>query len=284
MKSVIGELIKFTNDPLKGKKNRKRAKAKQKEKNELKKGLASTLLAGNYDMISPPNQITPTAFFEKVKNTGRFNHSKNSSAFACPRENGKSALPVGAAGSIENPAVTVPGKTVSDIPKTIPTVTGHPYPSPVRSSVGGPLPPYTNDLPVLSDILSYKSNIDSRQKDFMSSASAQMSSALQTSPLQRGNSESAGLTSPGLMSSYATTRHLNGLYPYPFLAEQPMLLSSLRQPDHIFRPAPQYPVPHFGEDPYQPLFISSLSNPYYSPPSAAWHSHTSPPSSVYSTL
>lgn len=277
MKSVIGELLKFTNDPLKGKKKRKKAKARQTEKNELKKSLASTLLAGGYDMISPPNQITPTAFFEKLKSG--FNHSKTASAFACPRDATK---PVSSSG--ENSVVTVPCKSVSDIPKTLDNNNiGRHFQAPLRNGLSGPVTSFPNDIPVLSDILAYKVNADNRHKEMMPSTPS-VSSALQTSPLQRGSSDST-LPGPGLLNSYSPGRHLNGLYPYPFLAEQPMLLSSLRQPDHIFRPAPQYPVPTFSDDPYQPLFISSLSNPYYSPPSAAaWQQHTVPPSTTYSSL
>lgn len=279
MKSVIGELKKFTNDPLKGKKNRKKAKAKQKEKTQLKKNLASTLLAANYDMISPPNQITPTAFFEKVRSG--FNHSKNASAFACPRDSAKPSSDICVSNTLDNATAAVPGKTVSDIPKTVDS--NRQFPPPASNNINGPLHSFTGDLPVLGDMLGYKSSLDSRPKDLMPPTAAQLSSALPNSPLHRGNTDNA-LPTQSLLNSFSPGRHINGLYHYPFLAEQPMLLSSLRHSDHIFRPAPQYPLPPFGEDPYQPLFISSLSNPYYSPPSATWQPHAPATTSTYGQI
>ena len=280
MKSIIGELIKFAKDQLKGKKKRKKVKAKQKERNELKKSLASTFLAGNYDMISPPNQITPTAFFEKLKSG--FNHSKVSSAFACPRDSSKANITSSVPTNLENRIIPVSGKSVGDVPKSS-SIINRQLPPGVRNGINGLVPTFSGDMPVLNDILTYKSSKDSRQKDPVQPVPTQLSSVLQTSPLHRGNSENS-IPTQSLLNSFSPARHINGLYHYPFLTEQPMLLSSLRQPDHIFRPSPQYPLTSFAEDPYQPLFISQLSNPYYSPQSAWQHHPTSTSSSAYAQL
>ncbi|WAR19964.1 OTX5-like protein, partial [Mya arenaria] len=165
MKSIIGELIKFTNDPLKGKKIRKKSRAKQREReknNKLKKGLATTLLHGAYDMISPPNQVTPTAFFEKMKNG--FNHSKNSSAFASPRDNPAKPAQISNISSTSDTQVEQVHSAVlvSSSSRTLPvtSVRGGGYDRPLPQiptslmNAGYPLPAYTqytsslpNDFP-----------------------------------------------------------------------------------------------------------------------------------------
>ncbi|KAH3826875.1 hypothetical protein DPMN_128802 [Dreissena polymorpha] len=291
MKSVIGELIKFTNDPLKGKKKRKKAKSKLQEKSTVKKGLTATLLTGAYDMISPPNQITPTAFFEKIKNG--FSHSKNSSAFAVPGDVSKPSqiCSVSSTSETGNGNINSSGENAVHISRTLLSdhmaSNGRTYPTGAVSFMNNSfsMPAYSTsmptELPVLTDILSYKSSLDMRaQNDSLKSAPQPQPSSLPSTPLHR--SETNKPAQPSHMHPFTPGRSLNGIFPYPFMAEPSMMLSSLRQTDHIFRPAPHYPVSHYSNDPYQPLFITSLSNPYYSPPTAAWNSSHPVPHSTSS--
>ncbi|XP_045187580.2 homeotic protein proboscipedia-like [Mercenaria mercenaria] len=270
MKSVIGELIKFTNDPLKGKKNRKKKTNKQKEKAAIKKGLATTLLTGSYDMINPPNQVTPTAFFEKIKSG--FNHSKNRSAFASPRDFTKPTQISRISSSSDGTAVSS-ATSHGNIPAPLKnSQNAFPFPGPGGNFLsagfsGGYHHTSGCEIPVLSELLTNKPGIKSQRKDALlpSNSSATTITTDVPSPLQRGSTDTRLPTHTG-MAPFTPGRPLNGIYPYPFLAEQPRLLSSLRQQEHIFRPSAQYPVSHFSDDPYQPLFISSLGNPYFSPP------------------
>ncbi|XP_012938047.1 uncharacterized protein LOC101846212 [Aplysia californica] len=95
--------------------------------------------------------------------------------------------------------------------------------------------------------------------------------------------------------------NLNRVFPFPLIAEPPAMLSSLRQSE-LFRPHPQWPPPtsplrtqtsgssvyglaasgsvSVDDDPYRPLLISSLSNPYFSPSSA---SYSLPSSSAFTS-
>ena len=287
MKSVIGELIKFKNDPLKGKKNRKKKTNKQKEKAAIKKGLTTTLLTGSYDMINPPNQVTPTAFFEKLKSG--FNHSKNASAFVTPRGITKPTQNSQISSSSDGPPVNSIGSLNIRPQPSKNDQSAFPYPSQAGNFLNpaynsGLHSPYTAngcEIPVLSDILSNKPYTTSQKKDALppQNSSAKTLSTDAPPTMQRGSIDPR-LPSHAGMSPFTAGRPLNGIYPYPFLAEQPRLLSSLRQQDTIFRPSAHYPVPHFNEDPYQPLFLSSLGNPYYStapPPSLSWPgSNTAP--------
>ena len=290
LKSIIGELKRFLNDPLKGKKNRKKAKAKQKEKASLKKGLATTLMTGGYDMISPPNQVTPSAFFEKMKNG--FNHSKGSSAFETPRGDAPRPLQInGVSSSSDNRSPPVSGShdnTKTSLGNT--SNYGNYIPSGFMPNGFSNMhlqshPP--NNLPVLSDLFSYKPHLDTRPKDIRSDIRSP-ASAQQTpyTPPANGKSETNRNIHPGGfgIGPPPPGRYFGGIFPYPFLAEQPVLLSSVRQPDQIFRPSPHYAFPKFSEDPYQPLMISSLSNPYYSPPTSSSWTNTLPNPTTYTSL
>lgn len=278
LKSVIGELIKFKNGPLKGKKNKKKKKKKLKEQATVRKGLATTLLTGSYDMINPPNQVTPTAFFEKLKSG--FNHSKNASAFASPRGTLKPDQISRISSSSESPPVSSPNSHGNMYPGSLTHNTntfsfpgqGQFIHSGLSANFQPPLSSAGCDLPVLSELLTQHPGHQSRQKETISFAHS-VPSLTSTAPpsLQRMDTDKSFTSHPG-MTPFTPGRPLNGIYPYPFLADQPMLLSSLRQPEHIFRPSPHFRMPHLGDDPYQPLFISPLSNPYFSPPSVAWQS------------
>ncbi|KAL4237982.1 sequence-specific DNA binding [Mactra antiquata] len=283
MKSVIDELVKFKEDPLKGKKNRKKKKKsnKKKEQEIIKKGLVSTLISGSYDMINPPNQITPTAFFEKVKMG--FNHSKSASAFASPRDVTKPAQISRISSTSESPPVSSSTGEFKQMTPGIMTNSAFPFGSSpanfLSPDIGSHYQTSSNnhncEIPVLSELLTYKSGLQTNKQPVSTGSSSHSpSSALPTSPLDRRAPDRQHFPPHPGMVPFPPVRPFNGIYPYPFLAEQPMVLSSLRQPDHIFRTAPQYPMSSFSDDPYQPLLITSLSNPYYSPPST-WQTTSS---------
>ena len=281
LKSVINELIRFINDPLKGKKNRKKSKSKQKEKAALKKGLTNTLLAGGYDMISPPNQITPSAFFEKVKNG--FNHSKGSSAFESPTDGPRPVQINGVSSSSDNSTPATSSK-LGSAKTSQPNLMNHMGFLPNGFIPNGyshmPLQSHLGNLPVLSDMFPYRP-LDTRPPP--TSASSQTTPL---SPASARTENGRNMYPSGLgLTPDAPGRYLGGIFPFPYLAEQPMLLSSARQPDQIYRPSPKYALPKFGEDPYQPLMISSLSNPYYSSASmTSWTNHSLPTPSTYTNL
>ena len=286
LKSILSELIRFINDPLKGKKNRKKAKSKQKEKAAIKKGLTTTLLAGGYDMISPPNQITPSAFFEKLKNG--FNHSKGSSAFESPRDGPRPVQISGVSSSSDN---TVPAHSNSlgdanSIHTSQPNLMNHMSFLPNGFLPNGysniPLQSHPANLPVLSNMFPYRP-LDATPSASVPSQTTPLSSASASGRTDNGRNIFAG--GLGMSSPAHPGRYLGGIFPFPYLAEQPMLLSSARQPDQIYRPSPKYALPKFGEDPYQPLIISSLSNPYYSSASmTSWTNHSLPTPSTYTNL
>ena len=287
LKSVIAELIRFINDPLKGKKNRKKAKSKQKEKAALKKGLATTLLAGGYDMISPPNQITPSAFFEQVKNG--FNHSKGSSAFESPRDGPRPLQMNGVSSSSDNTSSSI-SNGLGNAKTSQPNLINHTSFLPNGFMPNGfsniHLQSHPANLPMLSDMFSYRPALDARPKEIMSTGAASQAAPLSSAGASGRTDNDRSIFPGGLgMSSAAPGRYLGGIFPFPYIAEQSMLLSSVRHPDQIYRPAPKYAVPKFGEDPYQPLMISSLSNPYYSPPStSSWTNHSLPTPTTYTNL
>ncbi|GFO21551.1 homeobox protein ceh-37 [Plakobranchus ocellatus] len=114
LRSIIAELNKFDNEYLKLKKSKK--KKNKSKAARLKASLAASLphsapqpaigtlpsckaqrLFQSYDMVAPPNKITPTAFLNTSAN--RFKHADGTSAFQTPRE---------------FRALTVPGVSASD--------------------------------------------------------------------------------------------------------------------------------------------------------------------------
>ncbi|GFS12550.1 homeobox protein ceh-37 [Elysia marginata] len=101
LRSIIAELNKFDNEYLKLKKSKKKKNKSKAAK--LKASLAASLptsatqsamgglpscksqrLFQSYDMVAPPNKITPTAFLNTSAN--RFKHADGTSAFQTPRE------------------------------------------------------------------------------------------------------------------------------------------------------------------------------------------------------
>ncbi|CAG5119324.1 unnamed protein product, partial [Candidula unifasciata] len=88
LRGMIAELNKFDNEYLKLKKGKKK-KHKQKPSRQSaplsKTSCKSERLFQHYDMMAPPNKITPSAFLNTAVN--KFKHAVDTSAFQSPREN-----------------------------------------------------------------------------------------------------------------------------------------------------------------------------------------------------
>ncbi|OWF47443.1 homeobox protein OTX1-like [Mizuhopecten yessoensis] len=271
MKSVIAELHKFEKEPIKSKKLKKKMKASRKKakKAVTTQQFQSMLLGSGYDMISPPNQVIAPAP-PKVSRATKFNHSKDMSAFDAPKEGMR---PVSYMDGYGN---SLAGSLMSSVPmRDLPA--GH---SSVNASLGC-------DMPVLSDLLNYTktSSADtptSRTHEHLqrvSESSMMHHHQNQTSPTSGfyPSVRTVHVDSLGQPSMPMSSAVLSRVYPYPFIAEHPMVLSTLRHNMEPFRPQPQYPGGHhYNEDysPFQPYNITSLANPYYSQTSP-WSQHNS---------
>lgn len=88
MSSVIGELIKYKNEPAnKNNKVTKKSKAKKKIKIPETMKPKSSPVNDGLDMIAPPNEVTPNAFLIAGANNGiGFRHSIGTSAFDAPKD------------------------------------------------------------------------------------------------------------------------------------------------------------------------------------------------------
>ena len=102
LRSMITELNKFDNEYLKQKKNKKKSRSKSKQqsaviqKQQVQSAAEScntTRLFQRYDMVAPPNKVTPTAFLNTSVN--RFKHAGGTSAFQNPREPPRTFAPTG---------------------------------------------------------------------------------------------------------------------------------------------------------------------------------------------
>ncbi|XP_071081467.1 homeobox protein NOBOX-like [Haliotis cracherodii] len=274
MKSVIAELMRFENDPLKNKKNKKKSRKRPAPAPAVGPKPPQPMFQ-SYDMISPPNKVTPTAaFLNTVPN--RFNHSKSASAFHNPR----------------NPRL--PGHMM--LPGQSPFLMGMPHPAsassitvlpndyinPPNTTVPQSLPPTGNhslydSIPVLADLLGYRSHVEaSRQREHSLSQShlpSQCSTVSSRSPENNLSETHAPSTQSAL--------GLNRVFPFPFIADPPVMLSSIRHSDP-YRPQLHYQPPSYSDEPYQPLVISSLSNPYFNATSSvSWANQSSSDSSVH---
>lgn len=251
LKGVIAELHKFEKDALKPKKKAKK-KTKAMKKKELKSNLANALLHGGFDVVNPPNQIVPSATGQRLVN--KFSHCSKSSAFESPRDSSKTATPsffdyssMGSAAMLRSPTRAYMSNTLG-----LPT-----------SALGC-------DLPVLSDLLTASS--EQRKEHNESRTIPCRNSQIPTERDRRGEITSH----PHFPSPYSNP--FGYIYPYHFLAEPGIMLSSLRHSE---------PYRHYGH--YPPIFCSEpssfhqispahLSNPYYSsmappPSSLPWNSH-----------
>lgn len=266
MKSVIAELKKFENDPLKSKKLRKKMKAERKKEKKLSSQMQSIVMNGAYDMISPPNQVLPGTMATRL-NASKFNHAKVGSAFGVPKETGN-RVPMFWNNPHSAMGLLMPSPSHQN--------TRSPSSSRRDSTSGSDTNAAVNnqidcDLPVLSDLLSNSKSTPANTHDI---------------------SRSTDSTGSPLNNSYTTGREcrydqfghqhylpspmtsLSRVYPFPFIAESPMALHSLRHFEPC-RPHAQYPAQE-GHHMFQPYTVSPLQNPYYtSPSSLLWANHAS---------
>ena len=230
LKSVIAELNKFDKDFKPKKKTKKKSKAaKQKA---LKEKYTSALLHGGFDVVNPPNQVVPSAT--------SFRHSSQSSAFQTPRDSTKNSASI--ASFLESLGAIASSTGMA--------------PNSSRPILGGQP---GCDLPVLSDLL--RPNLDHRNKPDSTATSPSLSlHSGFPSPISRDPTHSQH-TSP---STNPYPNPLGYFYPYPFIAEPALMLSSVRHPEsyrtygHGFHPQSDPSAP------FQTLCVSQLSNPYFS--------------------
>lgn len=253
MKGIIGELKRYEKEAPKGKKKKKSKSMKQKQ---IKKNISSALLHSSYDMISPPNQVIPNGVVNRT--TNKLNHSLRSSAFESPKESQALKYPTSVSTFLEH-------YSLHGNPNQPPfPMSGHSGLGPGHSGLG---PVHSGcDLPVLSDLLSFKTGLESRTDDTLINSN--------TSP--RSGQPNRQITCDN-QGSLTMPYGLNRFYPLPFIAEQPLLLSTLRHSEsfrHHMLPQSGYPE---EQSVFQALPISALNNPYYAPTSSvAWSNQMQP--------
>ncbi|XP_041351088.1 uncharacterized protein LOC121370055 [Gigantopelta aegis] len=281
MKSVIAELMKFEKDPLKNKKKKKKrpSRSNQAAANAAASAAAAAAKLGtsalfqHYDMVNPPNKVTPSAFLNTAGN--RFNHSKNTSAFHNPRTG---FLKPGQMMFAAQPSYlgAFPGGTMPSSVSVLPNDFLHPQnamncpPSNVHHQQSG-TPSMYESIPVLADLLSYRSGLD--PKHTKEQTLPQSSLPLQCSMMSPARtSENSYVDISGGPCVPSAPLGFNRMFPFPFIADPPVMLSAIRQQEP-HRPQPHVLPPPSSDDTYQPLAISSLTNPYFNPSStASWHS------------
>jgi hypothetical protein len=257
MKGVISELKRFENEPPKGKKKKKSNSMKQRQ---MKKNIASAILHSSYDMISPPNQVIPNSQGLVNRSTNKLNHSTKSSAFESPKDSQVPKYPTTVSTFLEH----------FGIHGVNPTMHHNQQPFPVQGHSGLGQVHTGCDLPVLADLLSFKTGLESRTDDTLINSN--------TSPRSMQSNRQNSCDNQG---SISMPYGINRFYPFPFIAEQPLLLSTLRHSDsfrHHILPHTAYPE---EQSAFQAIPISALNNPYYSPTSSvAWSNQTQtmPPS------
>ena len=237
LKGVIAELHKFEKDALKPKKKTKK-KTKAMKKKELKSGLATALLQGGFDVVNPPNQIVPSLPGQRLVN--KFSHCSKSSAFESPRDSSKTApsypdfSSMGSAAMLRSPTRAYMSNTLG-----LPT-----------SALGC-------DLPVLSDLLT--ASAEQRKEH---GESRNIPCKTQQTLTERERRAEFSAHHPHFPSPYSNP--FGYIYPYHFLAEPAIMLSSLRHSEP-YRHYGHYP-PIFGSEPasFHQITPAHLSNPYYS--------------------
>ena len=330
----ISELKRFSDEKLKERKEKRKAKGKRK--NQTVASLFRSVVAaatpicsripnsiaypskqsGNrlfipYDMVSPPNKVTPTAAFLNTT-ANRFNHSRNSSAFSSPREqfsnpsamhrsdfvNTNSEM-LGQPFNNNIASVFIPSHNFCNIdPKRT-------YVQSTRNISDNPESFGSQDnLPVLSDLLSYRPRIrnasDSlslrKNPDVMpfsvpfhshhNSTISNTSTMLLSESLKDGYVATSRNIYGQEISRHSSDLALGRVFPYPFTADPPIMLSSLHhQPIGLIDHAQLWARPQMFParqtesttshlyntmssisrlDPYKPVVISSLGNPFYS--------------------
>ncbi|ESO82944.1 hypothetical protein LOTGIDRAFT_169764 [Lottia gigantea] len=299
LKSVINELERFEKTVLKSKKTKKKSKQKQQkiqQQQQLQQKMAAIAAAAAtaataaataastssvqqvpassrvkgvslfnaYDMISPPNKVITPGFLDTTVN--RFSHSKSSSAFQDPKSSSdQNTSPTLVQGyqQLPNPISVLPNE-YSSHNSTV--MTPHLNNQPKGHSV-------FENIPVLADLLGYRPG-DKTPKQPMGHTFSPHHPF--TSP--RNNSDRCYSDIPGSVNHGSLG--VNRVFPFPFIADAPVMLSSVRHPDP-YRPPVHYLHHQHTEDPYQPFMISSFSNPYYSTsaaPSQTWPPQQTPSS------
>ncbi|XP_070180372.1 uncharacterized protein [Littorina saxatilis] len=313
----ISELKRFSDEKLKERKEKRKAKGKRRAHAPAVTGSANqpiSRLFQAYDMVAPPNKVTPTAAAYINTSANRFNHSQNTSAFSNPRDYLVNAstmprlawdtgldslmsqsLSASATDQLAHSrafgGLGMAGLGMGLLPLSQAQSAG--------GTLAGMVGPH-DSLPVLSDLLSYRQHMEAAD----SSSRASRDSSLSQSSLLSSNSAASrdstklpnlrpahhnGMAPPHPPSPFGLPR----VYPFPFIADPPIMLSSLHQQDPLRHPPhwphphatpPSAPAAHFGPmvtmngmDAYKPVMISSLSNPFFSPSAnpAHWPPHPS---------
>ncbi|XP_059163690.1 uncharacterized protein LOC131946780 [Physella acuta] len=340
LRSIITELNKFGTEYLKMKKKKKRSKTKATKtsapavvplpptstslptststSNTLLSSLSSfsslssckaPRLFQSYDMIAPPNKLTPSA--NKVL------HTSEASAFRDPRYDkaplSGAVAAEGAPQLREGFSSHRPGDSLDFLQqRPLEHMHGSSHPSfssqPCQPTLNTLFPSHAVPQSMPQHPAMYDNVLG--LTDFLSSYSShQASAAMAQRPM--GQSLFSASTTPGGSTSdhkstgglsYNSSHYpiyqprptpqftpLSRVYPFPLIADPPMVLSGMCQPDTYFhRPQWQpHPLalssqtpPHnspsgIPEDAYRPLVITSLSNPYYSSASSTYSSSSS---------
>lgn len=311
MDSVITELMKFKNEHLKSKKQKGKkkanaqAKSKRPQETQLTSKLGDQKMPGfftGYDMISPPNQITPTAFPDKFSILG---HAKQS-AFERPNEkrsplsNFKSDPYNSDPGANHNHiswqsflhSPSIHGEFVEDdnsrersglsnknfeSVQTNPALVGHTGSNQQTSTAGEfttrscNLPPAGNhidNIPVLSDLLGHSGrqySCDVRSREAWRSYGQENLPANRHDMHFKYRVENHGMVS-FQYPTFPPQLPIEPLSPnrrLPVTNEVASMTSSSRQSE-LFRPQPYYASPFTQHDAFQPLPLPSLSNPFHS--------------------
>ncbi|KAK6182869.1 hypothetical protein SNE40_010456 [Patella caerulea] len=277
LKSVIDELERFEKTVLKAKKSKKKSRPKQQQQAQQK--MSTTAIKANaaslftaYDMVSPPNKVISPAMLNTSIN--RFSHSKTTSAFQDPKSNGE------ANGSPHNASPLMNG--YHQLPNNISVLPNqyspHHSSGMTSSSVHHPKAhPAFENIPVLADLLGYRSSESIRSQKQHLNHSLSPHNSYVVSP-NRGATDRGYTDIPGSVNHGSLG--VNRVFPFPFIADAPVMLSSMRHPDP-YRPPVHYLPQQHSEDPYQSFMISSLTNPYYTAsPSQSWTPHPHPPPPV----
>ena len=304
VQGCISELKRFSDEKLKERKEKRKAKGKRRAHHAPTsatrtaahpnvQGVASNSsqpvrLFQAYDMVAPPNKVTPTAAAYLNTAANRFNHSHNTSAFSSPRDHLAMAatMPRLAWDGMDAGLGQSLGGGVADQLAHTRAFGGLGMaglgmglmPMSQAQSVSVGMAGAQDSLPVLSDLLSYRQQVEgaSALRDSRE-ASLPQSSLLPSSSSSRDPGKLPDLGHNGATAA-PSPFGLSRVYPFPFVADPPIMLSSLHQQDPLRHahhwphpPPPSASAAHFNPmasmnsmDPYKPVLISPLSNPFFS--------------------
>ncbi|KAL5009148.1 hypothetical protein ScPMuIL_014729 [Solemya velum] len=239
MSSVIGELVKYKNEPAaKNSKVVKKSKAKKKIK------IPETLKTSNnptqdaLDMIAPPNEVTPNAFIAGASNGIGFRHSIGASAFDTPKDYNRVPpvfTPVpesfghrGFGPSFNQSSDYFTANTRMNYASTFPGASG-------SATIEHRPPTYPG------------SNNHLSQQNFMYS---------------RGNSNDSHPSQCHVSPVSESLSAIPRVHPVPFTAEPPVRLSTIKHRAYNF-PYNNFPANGAREEVAQELRIASVNNNYY---------------------